>query len=261
MVKFESYQQGVPAWVELVAGDQRAAAGFYADLFGWRIVENAVPGGVYLTTWIEDDVVAGIEARPDGLGAGLRDHPDFWSVYLAVDDVDEVTARVEPAGGTVEVPPRDVADLGRWSAVRDPSGARVRFWQAGRRVGTGRANEPGTPVWNELVTPDADVAVPFYEQVLGITAVRLETGAGPSYVQLLAGGAAFGGVTPPPLPDLPPHWNVYFDVDDVDASVARLEDLGGRALAPAFDVPGVGRMAMVADPRGATFWLMAVTAA
>lgn len=257
MVKFESYQQGVPAWVELTAGDQRAAAGFYADLFGWRIVENPVPGGLYLTAWLDDDVVAGIEAKP----AGLDEHPDFWTVYLAVDDVDEVTARVEPAGGTVEVGPRDVADLGRWSAVRDPSGARVRFWQAGRRVGTGRANEPGTPIWNELVTPDADVAVPFYEQVLGITAEPLETGDGPSYVQLFAGGVAFGGVTPPPLPELPPHWNVYFNVDDVDATEARLEELGGRAVAPAFDVPGVGRMAMVADPQGATFWLMAVTAA
>jgi predicted enzyme related to lactoylglutathione lyase len=257
MVTFESYQQGVPAWVELVTGDQRAAAAFYADLFGWRIVENPVPGGVYLTTWLEDDVVAGIEARPDG----AREEPDCWSVYLAVDDVDEVTARVEPAGGTVEVAPRDVADLGRWSEVRDPSGARVRFWQAGRRVGTGRVDEPGTPIRNELVTPDVEVAVPFYEQVLGITAERLESGDGPSYVQLFAGGAAFGGVTPPPLPDLPPHWNVYFDVDDVDATVARLEGLGGRAVAPAFDVPGVGRMAMVADPRGATFWLMAVTAA
>ncbi|HEU4568517.1 MAG TPA: VOC family protein [Marmoricola sp.] len=257
MVTFDSYQQGVPAWVELVAGDQRAAAGFYADLFGWRIVENPVPDGVYLTTWLGDDVVAGIEARRDGVG----EHPDSWTVYLAVDDVDAATARVEPAGGTVEVPPRDVADLGRWSEVRDPSGALVRFWQAGRRVGTGRANEPGTPIWNELVTSDADAAVPFYEQVLGITAERLDSGGGASYVQLLAGGAAFGGVTPPHRPDLPPQWNVYFDVDDVDASLARVEQLGGSTVAPAFDVPGVGRMAMVSDPAGATFWLMAVTAA
>lgn len=257
MAKFDSYQQGVPAWVELTATDQRAAAEVYNGLFGWRIVENQIPGGIYLTAWLDDDVIAGIEPK----SADLARHPAFWSVYLAVDDVDEVTARVEPAGGTVEVPPQDVADLGRWSAIRDPSGARVRLWQAGRRVGTGRANEPGTPVWNELVTSDPAAAVPFYGQVLGITAEELTVGEGPTYTQLAAGGAAFGGVAPPPSPGMPPHWNVYFNVDDVDASVARLEELGGRAVAPAFDVPGVGRMAMVADPQGATFWLMAATAA
>ena len=55
----------------------------------------------------------------------------------------------------------------------------------------------------------------------------------------------------------PPHWNVYFNVDDVDASVAKAEALGAKTLAPAMDVPGVGRMAMVADPQGASFWVMA----
>ena len=45
--------------------------------------------------------------------------------------------------------------------------------------------------------------------------------------------------------------------EDVDAGAARAEELGGKTVAPAFDVPGVGRMAMLADAQGATFWLMA----
>jgi uncharacterized protein len=56
---------------------------------------------------------------------------------------------------------------------------------------------------------------------------------------------------------VPPHWNIYFNVEDVDASVAKAEELGGKTVAPAFDVPGVGRMAMVSDPQGASFWVMA----
>ncbi len=59
----------------------------------------------------------------------------------------------------------------------------------------------------------------------------------------------------------PPHWNVYFNVEDVDASVAKVEELGGTTVVPAIDVPGVGRMAMVADPQGAMFWVMAADAA
>jgi len=59
----------------------------------------------------------------------------------------------------------------------------------------------------------------------------------------------------------PPHWNVYFNVEDVDASVAKAEELGAKSAVPAMDVPGVGRMAMVGDPQGAMFWLMAAAAA
>jgi len=248
MVTFESYQQGVPAWVELVAVDQRKAAGFYADLFGWRIVENPVPDGVYLTTWLGDDVVAGIEARRDGVG----ELPDSWTVYLAVDDVDAATARVEPAGGTVEVPPRDVADLGRWSEVRDPSGALVRFWQAGRRVGTGRANEPGTPIWNELVTPDIPKALAFYAEVVGLGSQSSEQM--PDYVSITnVAGDVVGGTMNPPMEGVPPHWNVYFAVEDADAGAARIAELGGTTVAPNFDVPGVGRMGVYADPQGGMF--------
>jgi predicted enzyme related to lactoylglutathione lyase len=55
----------------------------------------------------------------------------------------------------------------------------------------------------------------------------------------------------------PAHWNVYFNVEDVDASVTKAQELGGAAVVPAMDVPGVGRMSMVADPQGAMFWVMA----
>ena len=60
----------------------------------------------------------------------------------------------------------------------------------------------------------------------------------------------------PPAPGVPPHWNVYFNVDDVDASVAKAKDLGAQEIAPPFDVQGVGRMAVLADPQGAAFNLM-----
>ena len=53
-----------------------------------------------------------------------------------------------------------------------------------------------------------------------------------------------------------PAWIGYIAVDDVDASVASIEAAGGRMLMPATDLPGVGRMAMVADPQGAPFYVM-----
>jgi predicted enzyme related to lactoylglutathione lyase len=53
-----------------------------------------------------------------------------------------------------------------------------------------------------------------------------------------------------------PAWVGYIGVDDVDASVAKLIALGGAVLMPAMDIEGVGRMAMVADPQGAPFYVM-----
>ena len=86
----------------------------------------------------------------------MEGHPAFWGVYLAVDDVDATTAKVEAAGGKVEAGPFDVNTNGRMSAIQDPTGARVDLWQAGTTIGTQRANEPGTPIWNECVTADIE---------------------------------------------------------------------------------------------------------
>ena len=43
-----------------------------------------------------------------------------------------------------------------------------------------------------------------------------------------------------------------FAVDDADAVAAKAIELGGRVLVPPFDAPWV-RMAVIADPQGATF--------
>ena len=57
---------------------------------------------------------------------------------------------------------------------------------------------------------------------------------------------------------MPPSWGVYVTVADCDASVAKAKSLGGQLCAGPFDVPGVGRMAVLQDPQGAVFNVMAV---
>ena len=57
--------------------------------------------------------------------------------------------------------------------------------------------------------------------------------------------------------DVPSHWMVYFAVADADASAARVAGLGGAVSAPPFDLPLVGRLAVVQDPDGAVFTVMA----
>ncbi len=257
MATFEHYDQGTPSWVELSTTDQQAAQAFYGGLFGWSFEDNDMGEmGHYYIGQIEGDDVAGVGGQPPG----MEDHPAYWGVYLAVDDVDAATAKVEAAGGKVEAGPFDVMSAGRMSAIQDPTGARVGLWQAGETIGTRRANEPGTPTWNECVTADVAAATRFYAEVLGMGSEAMDMGEAGTYTLLTnAEGRQIGGsMDLAMLPaGTPPHWNIYFNVADVDASVARAEELGGRSVAPAMDVPGVGRMAMVADPQGAMFWVMA----
>ncbi len=252
MPKFESYLQGTPNWIELSTADQAAAGEFYGGLFGWEIETNPVDdaGGVYLIGRLEGDQIAGISGQMPELAG----HPAFWGVFLAVDDVDATVAKVEAAGGKVEAGPFDVMEHGRMVAIQDPTGARVNLWQAKTHIGTGRANEPGTPIWNELVTPDVDKATAFYRDVLGMGVSRTEMPDG-VYTGLMVDDRMIGG-TMEPMEGMPPHWNVYFNVASVDDTVALAESLGGRVVAPAFDVGGVGRMAVLADPQGAMFNLM-----
>ena len=58
---------------------------------------------------------------------------------------------------------------------------------------------------------------------------------------------------PPMMPaEVPPHWSVYFSVEDTDAAVAKVQALGGSVMMPGMDVEP-GRFAVVADPMGAVF--------
>ena len=257
MPTFDTYAQGTPCYVELMTPDQGAARSFYGGLFDWSLADVPLgeDGSYYVTASVEGDQVAGLMGQMPELAG----HPAFWVVYLAADDVDAVAARVPDAGGSVEAGPFDVMDLGRAAAIQDPTGARVSLWQAGTNVGTRRANEPGTPIWNELVSPDLDKATAFYTAILGVTWEDSPMPEGsdlPAYRTLNVEGRAVGGAMPPMMEGIPPHWNVYFNVSDVTAAIAKAESLGGTVLAPAFDVPDVGRLAGLVDPQGGVFWLM-----
>jgi len=112
----------------------------------------------------------------------------------------------------------------------------------------------GSFVWHELVVPDIDKAKRFYPETLGWGTTEMDMGDF-MYTMLTEGESTKGGVVNPQGGPQPPHWANYLSVDDVDAAVARVEKAGGKVLAPAFDVPTVGRMAPVADPQGATLYL------
>jgi predicted enzyme related to lactoylglutathione lyase len=253
MAKFETYREGTPSWVEIEAPDPAAAKEFYGDLFGWEYADQPTgdEGGVYSLATIEGDKVAGLS----GQVSDTEGQPAKWNVYLATDDVDGAAERALAAGGKVLADPMDVGPAGRMAVVQDPGGAVVGFWQAGETIGAERANEPGTNIWNELTVADVDATAVFYRDVLGLEPEKQDMGDAGEYTTLHVDGASVAG-SMPLQPGMQPHWNVYFNVDDVDATVSRAQELGAEVFAPAFDVPGIGRLGYLRDPQGATFNLM-----
>lgn len=117
----------------------------------------------------------------------------------------------------------------------------------------------GTPIWYELHTPDHAAAKRFYDAVVGWTVAGAPDGP-VDYRMITAPDGNVGGVIQ--LNDAMtaggarPGWLFYLAAEDVDATADRITAAGGAVLMPPFNMAGVGRMAFVADPTGAPFYIM-----
>jgi predicted enzyme related to lactoylglutathione lyase len=119
-------------------------------------------------------------------------------------------------------------------------------------------DQRGRFVWYELLTTDMPSAAAFYAEVIG-WAVKDASSAELAYTLLTVADAPVVG-----LMDLPeegvrmgamPRWLGYVAVDDMDARTAQIRRLGGAVLVSPTD-SNIGRIAVVADPQGATFALV-----
>lgn len=110
--------------------------------------------------------------------------------------------------------------------------------------------------WPELSVPDPAAARAFYGPLLGWEAAEAP-GSGGTYWMFTIDGLDCAGACAQGLDEkaagVPPHWRNYVKVASADAAAARAEELGGQVLAGPFDIPGVGRMAHLADPAGTAF--------
>ncbi|GLV79467.1 VOC family protein [Streptomyces hygroscopicus] len=255
MPEVTSYQPGTPCWIDLMVPDQRAALDFYAGLFGWEAEIGPPETGGYAMCTLRGKPVAGVMSA-----AAMGDEtppPTVWTTYFCSADAQATSEAVSRAGGTVLLPVMDVMDLGRMLVAADPLGAVFGVWQPLAFPGVGLANEPGTLIWNELNTTDREAASAFYAEALGLESTPVGDAAG--YFELSVDGRTVGGLQPlreglPP--EVPPHWLVYFAVEKADRSTAKVSAEGGTVLRPPYDMVA-GRMAVVRDPQGAPFALIA----
>ncbi|AZS83810.1 VOC family protein [Streptomyces griseoviridis] len=248
------FVDGAPNWLDVTSTDLDGALSFYGALFGWRFQSAGPDAGGYGFLQLDGRTAAG------AMGTTPEQGPPAWTVYFQSPDAEATAKAAEEAHGRVLAPPMDVMGQGHLAVLADQAGVPFGIWQPGLIKGLDVANEPGALSWVELYTPDIAAAAAFYRAVLSLETAAVPFPGG-TYTCVNAAGAGeeamFGGIVPlaadPVEAGSHPYWLPYFEVADTDVVVADTRNLGGTVRAPATDLPGVGRIAKLADPYGARF--------
>ena len=113
----------------------------------------------------------------------------------------------------------------------------------------------GNFVWFELSTTDQSAAKQFYSSLLGWQSEDMPMGPDMIYTMFRLNGRDTAGAYIMKAEErqmgIPPNWLMYISVESADATVATIIEHGGNPMSPAFDIPNVGRMAVIQDPAGA----------
>lgn len=259
MSEFKSYPPNTFCWSELMTTDAAGSKQFYAGLFNWQLEDTPVT---------EDSVYTMASVKGKNVGAMYQQNaeqkkqgiPSHWLSYVSVSDVNATASKAKELGGNVIMEPMDVFDIGKMAVIADPEGAVFALWQPLKHIGAELANEPGAFTWNELYTNEVDRAGAFYTNLFDWGSQSADMG-GMKYTSFMNGERPAAGMLKiaPEWGEVPPHWLVYFAVDDCDAGARKVKELGGQINLEPSDIPEVGRFALAQDPQGAVFAIIKLT--
>ncbi len=250
MTVMDTYAPGTFCWADLGTPDAAAAKRFYTSLFEWSFEDRPIgTDAAYTMFSVNGKAVAALYQAPSNPGI-----PPHWLSYISVESADETVTLALNLGGTIIDEAFDVFDVGRMAVIQDPTGGVVALWEPKRHIGAGIVGEANTLCWNELATTDTAAAAGFYQSLLGWRAQTEQMGSIP-YTLFRRGDSSAAGMMQIGAGSgpMPPHWLVYFAVDDCDACARRARSLGAAVRAEPFDIEGVGRVAALEDPQGAGF--------
>jgi predicted enzyme related to lactoylglutathione lyase len=240
-----------PCWVDLWTSDVEGSRHFYSELFGWQAGEPSSDHGGYLMFTRAGTPVAG------AMG-GMGDTPadDTWKPFFASEDIERTLKLAAARGAEVRQPAMAIDDLGHQAAIAGPAGAITGIWQPGTFPGFTVIHEDATPSLIAIDVRDHHAEIAFYRQVFSWDPLEEEVDwhhyAGymdPASNRPIAG---IGDEVESLAPGESPQWSVFWQSDDVDASVAKLSAIGGTVFIEPAD-GGLRRVARVADPFGARF--------
>ena len=191
--------------------------------------------------------------------------PPFWAMYVGVPNSKRPWRRSSGSAADAFSPVIEIPKVGRMQMVMDPQGAAFYIYRAGDEPKQRRkaAPEVGEASWLELMTTDAPAAMKFYSDVFGWQpSETMDMGTMGKYHMFNRPHGMIGGMMnkPPEMANVPPNWQIYFRVPDIDAAAERIKANGGQILNGPMDVPGGDRVVNAMDPQGAAFALHAKNA-
>ncbi|AFU98560.1 VOC family protein [Simiduia agarivorans] len=243
----DQYRPGQVIWRDLLTRDMAGIKHFYGELFGWQFtpVAGALGDADYQLIEYQGQWIGGVV---DTRGFKARDNLSQWINVFSTRDMADSVARVKAAGGTLVGGPRQVGERGELALVQDPQGAHFALLQTRQGDTVARPHQPGYFLWQELWNQDGNGD--FYQTLFGATKQQATLNGGSFDYFAVDDKPAFA-VLSSPLEGLPSTWVSYLQVEDVGATLARVESLGGRILVPAQNNPAGGQLAVILDPSGA----------
>jgi predicted enzyme related to lactoylglutathione lyase len=239
-----------------MTSDPAAAEGFYKEIVGWGT--DIWEGGEMPYTMFTNagTALGGVMMLPEE--AKAQGAPSNWMAYVAVPDTNETVAKAKELGATVYVEPTEIPNAGAFAVLGDPQGAVFAvFTSKEEAADLDKPPAQGEFSWHELATTDHESAFDFYADLFGWQKTEaMDMGEAGIYQMYGCGTLPLGGMynKPAEMP-APPHWLHYIKVEDVNATVEKVKELGGQVLAGPMEVPGGDWIAQCVDPQGAAFAL------
>ncbi len=260
MTVADSTLLGRPLWYELMTTDMKAAETFYRTVVGWTSAPfEGSPHPYTMFNRSGEVPVGGLMETPDGVKA-----PPFWAMYVGVPNLEAAAANIKRLGGSECSEVIEVPTVGRMQMMKDPQDAAFYIYQpetTERRPEA--APEVGEASWHELMTTDAPAAMQFYSEVFAWQpSEAMDMGPLGKYQMFNRPHGMIGGMMnkSPEMADVPPNWQIYFRVPDINAAIERIQANGGRILNGPMEVPGGDWIVNAMDPQGAAFSLHALKA-
>ena len=247
-------------WYELVTCDTEKAVTFYKKVVGWEFRDSGMPGIRYMIFGKDGKDVGGLMTWA---GAGVPDLPAQWVGHIHTAKLDEELLAVQTDGGTIVKPAHDIPGVGRFAVVLDPQDVKYLLFEPRSPETPARLEQMavGNVGWHELLTDDQAAAFDYYSRHYGWQKdYAHDMGAMGIYQTFRIDQPRFSGGmmnrTGPGMPEgIPPHWQFYFTVDDIEAAQRRVVEAGGTIVMPPMDVPGGSRILQAIDDQDGHFAL------
>jgi predicted enzyme related to lactoylglutathione lyase len=248
-------------WYDLITSDPAGAQRYYPAFTGWKTqkFDQSSPDMPYTMWTLNGEPIGGVgQIGREQAAMGVQPH---WLPSVHVNNIDESVRKVTSLGGKVVHGPDPIPGMGRYAIIQDPQGATLSVYQSdGPTSGFDGTPSVGRFSWNELMTTDFRKAFDFYRQLFGWEQVgeAMDMGGGNMYLMYGTKGKMFGGIynrDGANMPNMPPNWLPYVYVKDIKQTVDAATRAGGKLGRGPMDIPGGGKIAILADPQGARFAL------